>query len=212
MQLTKKQQHKKERKRTAIIIIFSILMVCVSIIATFSSILIIGGLGVACTILGIITIITLCRELASHHRSVITARRAEYNERTTELAEGAIVIDNEHCERFQLLTTFSKTAQKPNKIYLRTEMFTRNYHFSDLKDIRIMDYLVPESVGAHQLLYVGPQTKLTGQKYETLAVTALRSLLPKADEIRVQILSLRGCPHWTSTREATCPHWVPSTH
>ncbi len=198
MQLTKKQQHKKERKRTAIIIIFSILMVCVSIIATFSSILIIGGLGVACTMLGIITIITLCRELASHHRSVITARRAEYNERTTKLAEGVIIIDNEHRERFQLVTATYESAQKPNKIYLRTDLFTRNRPFSDPKDIRIMDYLVLESVGAHQLLYVGPQTQLTGQKYETLALTALRARLPKADDIRVQILSLRGCPHWTT--------------
>lgn len=204
MQLTKKQHHKKERKRVIISIILSLLVVCISIIATFSSILIIGGIGVACTMLGIIAIITLSRELVSHHKSVITARRSEYEERTKTLASGHISIDDTYSNEtftyhFKIVTTTAETAQKPNKIYLRTDVFTRNRPFSDLKDIRIMDYLVPESVGAHQLLYVGPQTQLTGQKYETLAEVALKKRLPSTSKARVRIKSLKDCQDWTPT-------------
>jgi hypothetical protein len=186
MQQTRKQKHKRERKINVIGIGVSLFMITVGLIYIFTAAV---AVGIPMLLFSVVACVLFSVLFFLSHKEVLISRRKEYSERDIEVAKGVILVDNDYHASFTMVTTTSETAQKPRKIYLRTDILTRNRPFSELKDIRLM--CLPSTNG--QLLYSKPISDVNVIK--SSAWLAVKKIF-RDSSVEVNVTHMEGRERW----------------
>lgn len=188
--LTKKQYHKNERNNAAVGI-----GICLFGFAIVGGIALIGHLLIKSTIIligfGIYSLVRLIK----NHIAVKSARRKEHDERTIEVATGRIYVDDKACSNFTLVAAPHLRSEKPDKIYLRVDVFEMQAIFYDPKDIRLRDQ---ESYSQLSTEADYETAENTAHKYEESVQSALLHKLD-GNTIKAKITHIERFPKWTPT-------------
>lgn len=185
---TKKQHHKMERNNAAIGIGISLFG-----LAIVGGIYLVGFLLIKSIIIlvafGIYSLVRLIR----NHIAIKSARRKEHDERTIEVATGRIYVDGGLYSNFTLVAAPHLRSQKPDKIYLRVDLFEMHAIFYDPKDIRLRDQ--ESFFQLSNAVDYGPAEN-AAYKYEESVQRAVFRRLPGSTK-KVTITSMEKFPEWT---------------